>query len=735
MTILSLDSITQNTIKDPTTGDKINRSVGFDVSYLNKTRSYDFNEREDVFVDKRGINIGLNINIPSALKRKIGAIKILVSYRQIKNINNISSKNNKIIEEFMFNINDYYDISKKQKIIENGFLSVKTFANCSNSNIVKIEDSNVSMLKKVIDKKASLGELFESNENIYDVFIQDEQNKNHLDISINSKFISKTFSKEIEFKKVYIKIIELTKFSHNNIRQKNWQIYSAHSYTIKDVRRIYLKASKIKTERNNMLSALSFTEGNGISSNISIINERNDKYSLLTKKSSKSIFKNVTKDRFSNKQETVEKLNNPNPAIYRVIDGNKKLKDVFVGDVKKWFFDSIPTAHVFSLSSSIKIIIKDIPDDYLFFYVYRWEGNNKSSKIEMILNKSVDINLGDNFLVLTDESVEHTKIYKYQIKFITANDTEILTNITNNHKFIKPSGAFSIFSEIEFDEQQDKNVLKIKTSVPSTDFDLLFKNINENFPKISEDDIQTISENYSYLTYANILKLNKRTGSLKKIETIAINNNEAIYNLNNNDIDENCVFICEMFSSSLSHTLSMLKNSVITNFDGFIKNISSYESFKDNFVSKNFSFYALDEGTLTYGKSLANMTGSVIESFKTGNFSMSEQLVEEELTQPAFDSYKTFITNRNIPAINIVSQNDSIDSFLIIVSSFSGISFRVEKASFDDTSFTFYDTAAQYDFIDEIVDYYVIPVYNNYIIDNIYKIDTVLCSKNNFKVI
>jgi hypothetical protein len=79
--------------------------------------------------------------------------------------------------------------------------------------------------------------------------------------------------------------------------------------------------------------------------------------------------------------------------------------------------------------------------------------------------------------------------------------------------------------------------------------------------------------------------------------------------------------------------------------------------------------------------------------------------------------------------------DENIYSVLIITSDQSIANYRVEKAVYDDNKFVFYDINAQFDFINEIIDYYIVPVYDNYKIKNIEKIGTVLCSKNNFRSI
>jgi hypothetical protein len=277
------------------------------------------------------------------------------------------------------------------------------------------------------------------------------------------------------------------------------------------------------------------------------------------------------------------------------------------------------------------------------------------------------------------------------------------------------------------------------TTVPSTDAQLLFNDISKNFPDITSEQTELLVDNYSYLSFVKFMMLNKETGEISTLDIKTATEGTAELVLEGQLDDSKFGYFCEMFSSSLISALeninssSRYSSSTSDHFPNDIKSAIGID--KNNFLSKFSGYYSMNDGTLVYGRALAELPGTIVESAKTGVISIV-QIPEQEIQDiDTVTSFDIEIVDRNIPKISIELNDVNIQSALIITSDESSVNYRVEKAVYDDNKFIFYDVNAQFDFMNEIVDYYIVPVYDNYKIKNIEKIGTVLCSKNNFRKI
>jgi len=712
------------------------------MSSLNNEKNYEFDDKNDLqFVLKNGIpklKLSINSKIPDMISKRVDKIRVILSY---ENIVNISTETDKIIYEFFFNVNDYYDFNKRDKILKSKVLKNITLINSSNSSI-EIKTENMSLFDKVLDNRKSLGELLETKRHTSEIFKLNNQEQNKIiDAEINTALMTHVITTQLyPGRPIHIKILELQRSNVVVDSRENYTHYSINNYFVSNPGTVFTKFAKINTEKNNMLSVKGFDNTSNAVHEIDIKNEVNDNFLILSKDSIHDEFKRELIDPSSDKVNTKVQIGRNTPSIYRIIDNNKKLKDVFVGDVKDWLFNSTPSVSAFSLNSAINIIVKNVPQNFLTYIVYRTEGKNLKTKIIVETEVSHSFDVSRNLMLLTDNTVDGNKIYRYQIKFITSNDVEILTNYSNEQKFIKPSGSYSLSSELIVDADGSAKIVSTAT-VPSTDAQLLFNDISTNFPQIDEGQTKLLVDNYSYLSFVKFMMLNKETGEISTLDIKTATEGTAELALEGQLDDAKFGYFCEMFSSSLISALeninssSSYSTSTSDHFPALNDIKSAIGIDKNNFLSKFSGYYSMNDGTLVYGRALAELPGTIVESAKTGVISIV-QIPEQEIQDiDTVTSFDIEIVDRNIPKISIELNDANIQSALIITSDEASVNYRVEKAVYDDNKFIFYDVNAQFDFMNEIVDYYIVPVYDNYKIKNIEKIGTVLCSKNNFRKI
>ena len=93
------------------------------MTSLNNEKNYEFDDKNDLqFVLKNGIpklKLSINSKIPDMISKRVDKIRVILSY---ENIVNISTETDKIIYEFFFNVNDYYDFNKRDKILKSKVL-------------------------------------------------------------------------------------------------------------------------------------------------------------------------------------------------------------------------------------------------------------------------------------------------------------------------------------------------------------------------------------------------------------------------------------------------------------------------------------------------------------------------------------------------------------------------------------------------------------------------------------
>jgi hypothetical protein len=387
------------------------------------------------------------------------------------------------------------------------------------------------------------------------------------------------------------------------------------------------------------------------------------------------------------------------------------------------------------------LLVKNVPKDFSHYIVYRYEESNKSKKTIVTVSGAEDINFFyENIMLLKDTTPDSNRSYGYQIKFITRNNTEILTNISNRAKYIEGSGAYSLVGSMITDSGENK--ITFETTVPVTDSQKIYDSIKENFPAIKEEFRDNLVENYSFLTFVKLMALDLKTGNIHTLDTKPTQSNIVEFNMDDYGLDKTyTLFFGEMFASSIIAIIENMNSSARYQnpssdyIPSVSYEISSLGLDPDNFMSKFTSFSSMNDGTLTYGRALANEPGSLIESSKTGVIAIvNKPEFTDEQTSLSF-SENLIIRNRNIPVITLNFNNKLPDSVLIVASSENGLVFRVEKSIPSDGDVTFYDLTAQTRFLNEIIDYFIIPVYNNYNIERIIKIGTVICSKDNFRSI
>ena len=390
------------------------------------------------------------------------------------------------------------------------------------------------------------------------------------------------------------------------------------------------------------------------------------------------------------------------------------------------------------------LVVKNVPHDYLSRIVYRTEEMNKSTnKVIEVVDSSNFGDLDSKFQLIEDYNVDDNKSYKYQVKFTCKESDVVITNESNLQKFIKTTGAYSLDSDIVTSENGTN--ITFTTTVPSADSKMLFDNIKENFPNISDEYTSNLVESYTNLSFVKLMAYEKNSGSISVIDIKGASDNKVEFNITGKFSETNeFVFFGEMFSNGLFSSLQLI-NSAARYEKGTNDHIPSAAVSKvildtelENFVSKFTSYSSMNEGTLTYGKALSELPGSVVESFKTGVIKVVEQKQKNSTSASKLRIEKNIsIVNRNVPYLEITIDNENVESILIAASSSSGISYRVEKGFIDDTDrkVTFFDYNAQYDFIDEIIDYFIFPVYNNYIVKSAIKVGTVVCSKDSFRSI
>ena len=718
------------------------------VKGTNNKVNYDFDLENDLQLERKAENIvlrfSMNANIPLMLKNKIRTIRVILSKARLSEIRRSYGKQDGIIEDFYINVSDYFDVRKKEEILKNKSLKTIDLANFSNSSI---SYKNQSLLGLAIEKKLPLGEIFNKNNNEINKhfsFSRDTTSNNVLQASKETVLMTHYITKKLNKKNaLFVKIIELSSNKEDNITSvfdDTLKYYSINNFKLNNFNRIETKFLNIESEKNNKLFAAGRENKNRALHEIEVLNEESDTLTILKKSNLKDRFSKLKISEIKNSIGQNYNIRNSAPSIYRILDGKNKLYDVFVGDVNKQLFETKPNVHSFYLDNAIMLMINNVPRDFTHYTVYRYEESNKKNKTEIETNSS-DFNFFyDNMLILRDENVNDNKMYGYQVKFNTKNNTDILTNVSNRSTFIETTGSYTLSSEI-VSKDGEKSIV-FTTTVPTTDSEYIYDSIKSNYPDISDDYKNNLVENYSYLSFVKLMALDLKTGNITVIGIKSAESNKIEFPMSNINLDEsNHIFFGEMFSNSI---ISMIENMNSSSRYQDGKNdyipqvsydLSSLNLDVDNFISKFTSYSSMNTGTLTYSRALSDEPGNIIETYKTGVTTIvnKPQFLKNDNTLNI--DKKIEINNRNVPTITINFKSNAPDSVLIVASSEKGINFRTEKGITENGTVVFYDQLAKFEFLNEIIDYFIIPVYNNYNINNVVKLGTVICSKDNFRSI
>ena len=746
--MINIEDVTGKSLETPKAENSNDEKI---VANKNKSKNYDFDPLNDVQIvqskDRIHYSVSINANIPKMLNRNIRLVRVILSRSSVNKIKR-TYKSGEIIDSFYFNVYDYYSLQKKDEILKTRRLSTICLSNHSNSVPSFVGDNN-DMMEIALQNRSCLGDIFNKNNSKIKEYFTLSRNKtdnNIIEVFRDTALMTHTIKKNINLVgPLYVKIIELSSDPVTNAEDdiEYMKYASINDFIISDFSIINNKFINISSEINNKISANVLINKTTASHELTVLNkEENGFFNTLEKLNVEENFEKVNVLKTERISEHTKKIKNSNPTIYRVVDEKQKMYDVFVGDVRKHFFESNPIIHVFSLDGFLMISIKNIPTDYSHFIAYRYEETKKSNKRVVQLASVGEIKLFNNkSLLLKDVNVKGNKTYGYQLKFFTKNGSEILSNMSNRVKFIKPSDAFSLTSEI-VDIPGQSDIAVFYPKVPETDSEKIWKVVRDKFPTIDENTQSNLVDNFSYLPFVKLKALDLKTGNVISFDTKPLEDGKIEFLLDEYGLDSSYhVLFGEMFANSI---ISIIEN---------INSSARYQSPKgeyippitykleelnldpDNFLSKFTSFSSISEGTLTYARALAYEPGNIIESAKTGITEIVNVIdSQQEETGGSFDVNIT-INNRNIPTIKIRYEDSIPDSILIVASSESGINFRTEKVPLLNDKITFYDYSAKDTFLNEIIDYFIIPVYNNYNIGTIKKIGTVICSKDNFRSI
>jgi hypothetical protein len=745
--MINIDEITEKNTQSRALSGIIDVVDKESITSLNIAASYDFDPINDIQIISRNNNhefkFSINANIPLMINSGIKLIRVILSESGLTELK-LHYEPGEIINEFYFNVHDYFDIRKETEIAKNKRIKTINLSNFSNS-IVSYTHNREDLIDLTVKKRGSLGTIFSKHPaeiNKYFAISRNTSDNDIIEVAKETVLMTHLITQDLNafFRgELHIKIVEMSSKSSGAFADYLLN-HSIYDFTL-EFNEIERKTMDLYWEANNKLNASGVNNKTTSLHELNIDNEIFDSFEILEKSSLKEGFTSVTGEKLIRANEHNYKIRNTVPTIYRVIDSKQKLRDVFVGDLKKHLFDSNPSIHAFTLNNSVSIIVKNVPKDFLYYIVYRYEESNKKKKIVVTLNESSDFNFFyENIMALQDPDVFGNKSYGYQIKFITNNSTEILTNISNRAKFIQPSGSFSL--DAAMTSEVDENKIIFTTTVPITDSQKIYESIRYNFPDINEEIKNTLVENYSFLSFVKLMAIDLRSGNIIMLETKPSQSNKIEFNVSDYGLDTTYYsFFGEMFANSIISILENMNSSARYQnpSNDYIPptsyNISELGLDPDNFMSKFISYSSMNDGTLTYGRALASEPGSLIESAKTGVITIVNRPEFPEADSSLSYTKEVKINNRNIPTISIKFTQNIPESVLVVASSEKGIVFRIEKGISPEGEMKFFDLEAQTDFLNEIIDYFIIPVYNNYNIKSIIKVGTIICSKDNFRSI
>ena len=696
------------------------------ITGTNNPKNYEFDPENDIQIvavkEKKRLSMTLFSNVPQLLTRGIYKIKVLISHKEILNI---TSERESIISTIEYNVNDYYNSANHDDIIEDQYL--KTIQITDNKQTFKKSENHLESLKSLIKEKKSLGEFLRNKKHLNESFVIENSLGTTFSVVSENVVMKKLIEEKVPIEKdFFVKIIEFSKhpLTHVDVIESINSFYVKHKI-INDNYEI------INNEKNNYLNE--FGTINKIRSNhiLDIDNEKDEQVEIFTKNSLKNKFKNIPG--LLNERNNYKKaINATGATIYRVTDKSMKLKDVFIGDVRKEFFENRPILTVVAYNKGILLILRDAPFDYLKMLIYRNVNGNKNNRKLVSVTATDDLRLSNNMISLLDKDVHTGMSYTYQVKFLTADGFEIFSTESNLQKFITPSKVFSMSTAFN----EAKSEISVTAIAPESDAELAYTSISDELksPRLNETENSTFKDNYKFLSFIKLSSINRVTGevSVVGIKT-AKEDSTAIFPIIHLNIEE-FSFYCELFSGPLSTVLDNIASVAPFKKGDIDFTRNSDYSIGDNFLSKFSSYSSLSDGVLTYGRALANEPGESIEALKTGvieKIKIPPTEVEVSSDNEEF-SASIKIINRNIPKLIFYVKNTKIESFLIISTTKEGLSIRSEKASSAYKTILFHDVKAKTEFSDELVDYYFIPVYNNYKMGKITKIGTVLCSRDNF---
>ena len=395
------------------------------------------------------------------------------------------------------------------------------------------------------------------------------------------------------------------------------------------------------------------------------------KLKLFSKSALSNNFRPIGTYDASGSSNTVVKVRSSYPTLYRVqghgatiVGENTKYGSCSVGNFEKINMKKQPTIFARQNEKSVKIEFLFDGVDVVYAELRR---KNMISKTDELLVKDAHSMSSYN-----DTTALHRQTYSYYLVYFSKNGLRYESNDTRLIEFIFPSQKFSIQSTASITDS-GRVTIEVTPASEKTDSSILYSSFFNDSPNLTDNDLETLINNYDYIMLVNIDRINTTTGKIKSLGSFGEINEDGKIIVNDNIRESaNYVYSCTLFARPIRQIVADIQATAKFTFQNkgkfsdFISDAHLGNNFDLNFDEKFLNQYSIFDSTLTYGRSMAERFEKIIEHGKTGL--VSDAHVYFEKTSKVIIKNEKIIEIQNRPVLSFNAFGIShIDSFLVKV--------------------------------------------------------------------
>ena len=414
-------------------------------------------------------------------------------------------------------------------------------------------------------------------------------------------------------------------------------------------------------------------------------------------------------------------LKTSQPTIYRASSNSTSLfNSCIVGNLGK--IDNNEKIFAFQINNTIQVSILNINEAITkFVQILRRDVTSKEKEFS-ILHASIFENVTNSGKFI-DETVDNDHVYEYSAVLYSRSGTPRNLPTTRAIRYLEPSknSAISI-SHISQNSSAVSFNISVTTSVRSADIlaKLYSKQYNADSQAVTSKDATAIIENQGLVQAAAVERINLTTGNITNLGLFSpgefIDEGNIELKIDPPLIHNKYLYAATLYLRSRQQIVAELersesyrsRNAGLTE----LFEVDGIEEDKDyNFKEKFYGPFIKHSGTISYAQALAdNHPESVFSLGDVGHHTFSGEIGADP-AQPIVSMAK--VSNyKGIARLSwsMTGDKSDVDHFIIEARTFNGK--YVIGTTHSNTLLEFYDDV--HDKITGSIDYYIIPVLNNY---------------------